>query len=223
MLLVFAYLVIPAVIGRLFSDSLSGRLTIGYTVGILVSLLGVAISYEHSTGPIVVGLLGACLLLSLAVIAVQRAPHSGTRLAQLMGGLLAISGTLWGFAQVDVHSDHSHDHVEHAVMDHSHADHHADHADHSDALSEDPLTQLEQGVRMVRALDSEGLLVLAGLTRNAPPFIRMEADDRLRTLAGDDAPAYDPIAGPDTEEAWLSWARAPGVDWREHAADLELP
>jgi len=76
---------------------------------------------------------------------------------------------------------------------------------------------------MVRALDSEGLLVLAGLTRNAAPFIRMEADERLRTLAGDNAPDYEPLNSPDTDEVWLSWAKAPGETWREHAADLALP
>ncbi len=222
-LLVFSYLVIPAVIGRLFSDSIPRRLTIGYAVGLLVSVVGVAASYEHSTGPIIVALLGLCLLLSLAVISIRQAPRPEARVAQWIGCGLAIYGMLWAFGQVGGHPDVDHDHVEHAVTDHPHEAHHADHADHKDALSADPLTQLEQGIRMVRALDSEGLVLLAQLARDAPPFIRIEATSRLVTLAEESAPIYDPLAGPDTEEVWLSWATAPGDQWQMRAANLSLP
>ena len=96
-LLVFSFLVIPAVIGRLFSDSIPRRLTIGYAVGLLVSVVGVAASYEHSAGPIIVALLGLCLLLSLAVISVRQAPRPEARVAQWIGCGLAIYGMLWAF------------------------------------------------------------------------------------------------------------------------------
>jgi hypothetical protein len=222
-LLVFSYLVIPAVIGRLFSDTISGRLAIGYAVGLLVSVVGVAISYEHSTGPIVVGLLGLCLVLSLGILSVRRAANPAIRGLQLLGGAVTICGTLWAFGQVEGHPEPSHDHVEHAVIDHPHEAHHSDHADHEAEEPSDPLTQLEQGVRMARALDVEGLMLLAQLTRDGPPFIRMEADARLRILAGDAAPSYDPTAAPDSKEVWLTWAMNPGAGWREHAAKLESP
>ena len=109
------------------------------------------------------------------------------------------------------------------MIDHPHEAHHNDHADHEHTLTADPLTQLEQAVRMVRALDTEGLILLAELTRDAPPFIRMEADERLRALAGENAVVYDPLAGPDTDEVWLSWAKEPGDEWRALASDLALP
>ncbi len=213
----------PDAIGRLFSDSISGRLAIGYTVGFLVSVLGVAISYEHSTGPIVVGLLGLCLVVSLGMLFVKRATRPSLACMQLVGGALALCAMLYAFGQVSGHVEHGHDHLEEAVVDHPHEDHHADHADHEQALTADPLTQLDHGVRMVRALDAEGLILLASLTQDAPPFIRMEADDRLRTLAGVTAPDYDPLAGPDSHAVWMAWAKAPGEQWRTQAPDLPLP
>ncbi|MDP6931657.1 MAG: metal ABC transporter permease [Myxococcota bacterium] len=222
-LLVFSYLVIPAVIGRLFSDSISGRLAIGYSVGFVVSIVGVAISYEHSTGPIVVGLLGLCLVSSLCIIAVQRAMSPVLRGAQLLAGALATWGVLWAFGQVGGHEESGHDHVEQAVVDHPHEAHHSDHADHDHEPSMNPLTQLEQGVRMAQALDAEGLVLLAELTRTAPPFIRMEADERLRTLAAEAAPVYEPLGAPDTEGLWLNWANSPGDGWRSRAAELVSP
>jgi len=221
-LLVFSYLVIPAVIGRLFADSIRGRLAIGYAVGFTVSVVGVAISYEHSTGPIVVGLLGLCLVLSLCVIAVRDAALPGVRSAQLLAGALAVGGTLWGFAQVGGHPDEGHDHVEHAVVDHPHEAHHTDHADHDEDAAADPLTQFEHAMRMVRALDAEGLNLLAELTRDPAPFIRMEADARLRELAGDDAPDYDPLASEDAAGVWQAWAESPGDRWRERVSGLPL-
>jgi len=221
-LLVFSYLVIPAVIGRLFAGSIRGRLAIGYAVGFTVSVVGVAVSYEHSTGPIVVGLLGLCLVLSLCAVAVRDAARPGVRSAQLLAGALAVGGTLWGCGQVGGHAEQGHDHVEHAVEEHPHEAHHTDHADHHEAAAADPLTQLEQAMRMVRALDAEGLNLLAQLTQDPAPFIRMEADARLRALAGDDAPDYDPLASEDAAGVWQAWAEAPGDLWRERVSGLPL-
>ncbi len=55
-LLVFAYLVIPAVIAVLFADSIRTRLAIGWVVGALVSFAGVVISYRADlpSGPVIV-------------------------------------------------------------------------------------------------------------------------------------------------------------------------
>jgi zinc/manganese transport system permease protein len=221
-LLVFSYLVIPAVIGRLFADTFRARLAIGYTVGFAVSVLGVAVSYEHSTGPIVVGLLGLCLVFSLCVIAVRDASRPGVRSAQLLTGALAVGAVLWGFSHVGGHPEEGHDHVEHAVTDHPHEAHHTAHADHDEDAASDPLTQLEQAMRMVRALDAEGLNLLAELTQDPAPFIRMEADARLREIAGDDAPDYDPLASEDAAGVWQAWAESPDDLWRERVSGLPL-
>lgn len=64
-LLVFAYLVIPSVIGIMLATSTKMRLLIGWSCGVFMSLLGVILSYffELPSGPTIVVLLGLLLLL----------------------------------------------------------------------------------------------------------------------------------------------------------------
>ena len=64
-LLVFGFLIVPAVIGSLLGKSFSGRLIIGWVTGILVSLIGSYLSFvlDFPTGGMVVVTLGIALLL----------------------------------------------------------------------------------------------------------------------------------------------------------------
>jgi zinc/manganese transport system permease protein len=65
-LLVFSFLVIPAVLSILFTDVLWKRLVIGWAVGTLVSVAGLVVSYtlDFSSGPAVVCLFGVALALA---------------------------------------------------------------------------------------------------------------------------------------------------------------
>ena len=64
-LLVFGFLIVPAVIGTLLGRSFLTRLGIGWFAGVLVSLLGSYLSYslDFPTGGMVVVTLGVALLL----------------------------------------------------------------------------------------------------------------------------------------------------------------
>ena len=68
-LLVFAFLVVPAAIAVLLSSRLGARLTIGWMVGALVSAIGLVASYSWDlpTGAAVVTTFGAALLTTAAV------------------------------------------------------------------------------------------------------------------------------------------------------------
>ena len=199
-LLVFSFLVIPAVIGRLSAQSIRGRLAVAYGVGAVATVAGVAVSYEHSTGPIIVGLLGAALVAALALTSVRGAARPGLRGAQIVGGGVAVVLLLAGVGRMGVRQA-EHSHVEHAVADHPHEVHH-EHDDghvHDDVGEDgevDPLTRLERAVEAAREGDAAGLRELAALTTVDAPFIRMEAHDRLVLVAGEAAPVYDPLAGP---------------------------
>jgi len=63
-LLVFSYLVIPAVVAVLFAERIGARLAIGWVVGTLVSAIGVSISYfeDLPSGPVIVVCFGAFLV-----------------------------------------------------------------------------------------------------------------------------------------------------------------
>ena len=68
-LLVFAFLIIPAVAAMLFASTVSSRLWLGWAMGIVTSAAGVGLSYQFDlpTGAAVVSTMGAALaLLALA-------------------------------------------------------------------------------------------------------------------------------------------------------------
>ena len=76
-LLVFSYLVIPAVIGQMWSTSVGSRLLVGWAVAIFGSVAGILWSFysDYPTGPAVVMSLAACLVLSAMVYNVASAKH----------------------------------------------------------------------------------------------------------------------------------------------------
>src|SRR5216683_1912664 len=63
-LLVFCFLIVPSVTAMLFSERLGPRLAIGWTMGAVVSAVGVYLSYlwDLPTGATIVGTFGAVLL-----------------------------------------------------------------------------------------------------------------------------------------------------------------
>ena len=68
-LLVFSYLIVPAVSAMLFAERLSSRLAIGWIMGAVVSAIGVWLSYlwDLPTGATIVATLGAALVVLGAV------------------------------------------------------------------------------------------------------------------------------------------------------------
>jgi zinc/manganese transport system permease protein len=98
-LLVFSYLIVPAAVGALLTTSVVGRLIIGWTLGFLVSVLGLYASYawDLPTGAAVVTTFGA-LMAALALVLGARALWRETRrrgwraLAGLGTGLFALIG-----------------------------------------------------------------------------------------------------------------------------------
>ena len=79
-LLVFCYLIVPSVGAMLFSDRVGRRLAIGWTMGTLVSALGVYFSVllDLPTGATIVCTFGA-VLVAMAASATAEASHINTR------------------------------------------------------------------------------------------------------------------------------------------------
>jgi len=192
-LLVFSLLIIPAVVARLFVEGLGSRLVVAYGVGAVACIGGVAISYEHATGPIVVALLGAIVVLALAFVGIREKP---SRAGWVLGGVAISALSVWAVGSVGL-DDHHGDHEGHA--------HHLEEPSHQ-AVHEDldPLSRLEAAQAEVAAGEIHGLMELAHLVEEDAPFIRMEAHDLLVEVRGS-APDYDPLAGPDVEGVWLDW------------------
>jgi zinc/manganese transport system permease protein len=100
-LLVFSFLVIPAVIAILFVDGIRPRLVAGWIVGTLVSAIGCSLSYfrDLPSGPTIVVTFGASLLLAGVVRFVVHAPARGIALVRVAGGagilVLLVTGSLY--------------------------------------------------------------------------------------------------------------------------------
>ncbi|MBI2999813.1 MAG: metal ABC transporter permease [Deltaproteobacteria bacterium] len=90
-LLVFTYLVVPAVIAQMFSDTVAGRLLLGWMVAILASMLGIVWSFysDYPTGPAVVVMLGLLLILSAIVYYVEHAPVKARAVVNVAGMVLS--------------------------------------------------------------------------------------------------------------------------------------
>ena len=96
-LLVFSFLVIPAVIGMMFSQSIGGRLGIAWAAGTLVSMVGLTLSFQYDfpSGPAVVCTFGLALTLAGTVHYLARSEQVQWAFTKVAIGALAIAGGLW--------------------------------------------------------------------------------------------------------------------------------
>ena len=108
-LLVFSYLVIPAVIAQMWSDSIKGRLLLGWTIAITASIAGILWSFysDYPTGPAVVMTLAAFLIVSGATYSIANAQARGRAALSVASMILvglAFFGTLDYFRKADPHA-----------------------------------------------------------------------------------------------------------------------
>lgn len=96
-LLVFSYLVVPAVIAQMWSDTVRGRLFWGWLVAILASTLGILWSFnsDYPTGPAVVVMLALFLVASSIMYYLQNA-RAKLRAAAVVAGLVAFGVLFFG-------------------------------------------------------------------------------------------------------------------------------
>ncbi|MGI8782518.1 MAG: iron chelate uptake ABC transporter family permease subunit [Acidobacteriota bacterium] len=94
-LLVFSYLVVPAVIAQMWSDTVRGRLLFGWLVAIVASTLGIVWSFysDYPTGPAVVVMLGLFLIASSIAYYILHAANKTRALASVAA--MAVFGMLF--------------------------------------------------------------------------------------------------------------------------------
>jgi hypothetical protein len=99
-LLVFSFLVIPAVIASLFGDRISTRLLIGWSVGLVACAVGLVSSYRYDlpSGPSVVASLGGALLLAGLIYSILKAPSRVGATLKVAAGIGAIALSLAGLS-----------------------------------------------------------------------------------------------------------------------------
>lgn len=90
-LLVFVFLVVPAIMAISITDRLIHQLLIGWGVGTLVSFVGLVASYtfDFPSGPMVVSVYGAALLLVALALFVIRSSRPGVAAGYVAAGIAA--------------------------------------------------------------------------------------------------------------------------------------
>ncbi len=104
-LLVFVFLIVPAAIGVSITTSFRKQLILGWVLGTIVSMVGLALSYwlDLPSGPAVVAFYGLVLLLVGLALYVVRNRHPLRALRNLLIGivvLIGIIGYFWGLKAI---------------------------------------------------------------------------------------------------------------------------
>ena len=106
-LLVFCYLIVPSVIGMIFSARIGLRLAIGWASGILVSLLGLYLSYRFDlpSGPSIVCTFGAVLICAALARYVVGSENKTRALVRTASGSLGLAILLLLALQISPYLD----------------------------------------------------------------------------------------------------------------------
>jgi hypothetical protein len=119
-LLIFSYLIIPATIGTLYAERIRSRVLIGWGLGFGVSFLGLLLSYDRPSGPMIVSIFG----LSLIVLGGARfliCSKEKKRAAALLGGIsAALLFLLFGLPALTSPSSEDHESREHETHESEH-------------------------------------------------------------------------------------------------------
>lgn len=115
-LLVFAFLVIPAVISSLFLKGIGGRLAAGWLLGTVASVIGLSVSYRYdlSAGPAIVSLLTLALIVAGLARHILRTPHPvayAIKAALALSSLAFVSYIFYLESPLGKGASHPHDHV----------------------------------------------------------------------------------------------------------------
>jgi zinc/manganese transport system permease protein len=111
-LLVFCYLVAPAVFAVMFSDNLRTRLALGWTAGVVVSAVGLFFSYDRPSGPTIMVCFALALIFGGIVRGIQTS-HNRMRTAGLAAACVALVvmagyGMVYFGSSISDEDDHRH-------------------------------------------------------------------------------------------------------------------
>lgn len=138
-LLVFSYLVVPAVFAFLFAEGFWRRLTFAFGFAMIVSTVGVLLSYDRPMGPTIVTVFGVGLVVTALGRFLWKTEDRAQKWRTLgyVASLVMCVGGLAAFGLSQTHEGERHvehgDHIDH--VDHSDDDAHVDHGDHASGTS----------------------------------------------------------------------------------------
>ncbi len=220
-LLVFVFLVVPAIVSIIITDVLWKQLVIGWGLGVIVSILGLYISYvaDLPSGPTVVAFYGIILTLVTIVVYVIRADRRNWAMIKVALGtgitIVVVTGFYMMGKTLQSHF-HEHDHSNY-ISEEEHVLHEVQKHKLLGNMSEDELNDFLSEYRNVEKLhllfDAEqdkyvrfkitekiiqldkksGLKLMLDLLKDCElPFLQEEIVNQLRLSTGQNF-GYDPI------------------------------
>ncbi len=210
-LLVFVFLVVPAIASMLVFDELWKQLVFGWTMGVIVSVIGLYISYiaDIPSGPTVVTLYGVMLVLIALVLYLFRADSRKTALLKIAGGVgitlavifgLYIVGNLFKSNEQEHHnlkeaaitaaqSEHAKlsSMTEDEIVDFLSKENDIDKIENFFHNADDDYTKFLIASRAVELNKKKGARLLLNVLKNcALPFVNEEIYVKLKNVSGKD-------------------------------------
>ena len=157
-LLVFVFLVVPAITSMLITDVLWKQLVIGWSMGLIVSIVGLYLSYigDLPSGPTVVSFYGLMLIIVALFLYIYRAEMRKKALMRVALGLGTVIVVVFGFYLLGNFFSNSHD--EHAHIELKEEISHDD--SHSVNINIETMTEKELDTYLSHEKDIDHLITL---------------------------------------------------------------
>jgi len=212
-LLVFVFLVVPAITSMLITDVLWKQLVIGWSMGVVVSIAGLYLSYigDLPSGPTVVSFYGLMLILVALYLYIYRAEMRKKVLLKIALGLGTIIVVVFGFYLMGNYFSNSHDEHSHIEM-HKESSHNDSHLDSINVekmtekelekfLSEedninhlatvfekaDEYNKYKIAGRVLELNKKKGIGLLISIIQDGElPFVKEEVNNKIKEFSGKD-------------------------------------
>jgi len=212
-LLVFVFLVVPAITSMLITDVLWKQLVIGWSMGVVVSIAGLYLSYigDLPSGPTVVSFYGLMLILVALYLYIYRAEMRKKVLLKIALGLGTIIVVVFGFYLMGNYFSNSHDEHSHIEM-HKESSHNDSHLDSINVekmtekelekfLSEedninhlatvfekaDEYNKYKIAGRVLELNKKKGIGLLISILQDGElPFVKEEVNNKIKEFSGKD-------------------------------------
>jgi zinc/manganese transport system permease protein len=200
-LIVFVFLVAPAILGLMVARDLRTQLLLGWGLGVVVTTVGLLVAYVYdlSTGPTVIATYGATMLVFGAAASVVRTRERAAAWRRLAGVVLAFAlaaaflvgaGRWLGARYRHAGEIHAQDTSGPLLSPNPAA---------AAISSEDPGERSRQILHALHENSHEGASMALRFLREDPPlFFRRQVVDELIAIMGDD-PGFAPEKGADSD------------------------
>ena len=210
-LLVFVFLVVPAVATIMLTDKLWLQLVLGWSMGVVVSAIGLWVSYiaDLPSGPTIVASYGVVLLVFSLVLYVVRASNYKMALAKLAMGFgvaLLVAGIFYGMGKAFASQHSNEEHAPRLTAARKVT------TSPKGAAQVDFFQKWNEIQKLYQNQPNRALQETVDFLASCPiPLLRSEALTRFQQVSGTDF-GYDPFQPPEKNQAALSkmqqWLRS---------------